>query len=56
MNAISIYSSSYLTGRVATVKRLPVLHFSRVYIFWSFEIIKPIPGILEIYISVSDVA
>ena len=56
MNAISIYSSSYRAGRVATVKRLPVLHFSTVNILWSFEIIKPIPGVLEIYISLGDVA
>ena len=42
--------------RVAAVKRLPVLHYSVVYIFGSFVIAELIPDFLKIYMSVSTEA
>ena len=32
---------------MAAVKRHLVLHYSDAYIFWSFVVIEPIPGVLE---------
>ena len=38
---------SWWKGRVAVVKRLPVLHYCVVYMFLSFVITEPIPGFFE---------
>ena len=36
------------------VKRLPVLHYSVVYIFQSFVISEAIPGFLKLYMKITD--
>ena len=45
-----------LLCHVAAVKRLLELHFSAVYIFSSFVILKLISGFLKIYFRINDEA
>ena len=38
-----IFTKAGVSAVLATVKRLPVLHYSIMYMFWSFVITEPIP-------------
>ena len=42
--------------RVGAVKRLPVFHYSVVYIFWFFVITELTLGFLKIYVTGTDEA
>ena len=53
----SIYlHCSWCKCRVAAIKRLPVLHYSVVYIFWYFCDHWAYPGILEKFMRITDEA
>ena len=46
----------FTTVGVTRVKRLPALHYSVIYIFWSFVIIEPIPIFLKNDLMATDEA